>query len=999
MPANNISIPGNGATWNPDSNRVVSDPLQLLRADNLVPDENNKLSLRRGSETLFNYSQGDDSNVNVIHTTIIDGVQTRFINVGNRVLVQPSGQSATDTGYEFDGTGDIAFGDDAYQAFFARGTTKKRVNSEGTFDWGLPAPTVAPTLAAAQFTATKCMEFGTTETTIAGTVTYPEGTNNGTVSGADGTSNGARSMTPNSGSGRASVCKVFTATQNFSVLNEQAQADTDLFDLYVWLQEPRKVDKITIMFGLNDSSGSKDPFVTDYYYFEFKVKDQVTVDVKDSGSTGAAAYTKAVSKIQSVLSPLEVTQIKTPKQVQETLKRLGRFTGPRSRERVDSTQNSPAWTHFSVTRGQFNRVGGTAGLSWATVTAFKVVYTVVPGSPSDTTAYFDSAYWYGGGDRALTGTYRGVYRFVYDNGVYIEMGPPSPISNPLTVTQGNITFTIPAQGVNEAVRPVNQIWVYLYGGFLDTFYRFAIAASSANARALRIDDFTPPNGSGINTGTERSNMLDVGLGLPGGDTNADKSINISLRKGELDALIDNETLEPGVVGPPNNTLSIAGPWLNRMFCLTTEGYVYPSSDTSPSNFSVWWVLDFRRYGKPLWMVKTNGGIVCGFTKDCVRIVGTGELSEDKASLDFGPEPLGVGQPPVDNMVYTDGTTIVYRSADGPVVLNGANVSYLPTGNTSMMWRGFSRHDISALNLATGRFRAAFDNNIIFACIPEGTGESATAIYRYYVNRQEWCRTTYPSTEIRSIHREPDGTLLIGNSTGDVIQLEINDNDDGAAIPVEFRTGVLDGGQPLNRKRVFDLQLFCNTGGDPATFGWYFEDASTPDGTLTFTTTGDEVYRTDATDIGPFMKGQFRITGSFNTFTLHSLDMLYYLHPQMVMTLDTGYILPSNPGDIAWIQEVELGCIAVNDIDAYIYLDDEYDSTERVTVKPNVNTVYRIQVPQGSKARRPRIIFKSIVTSGVGNVGFEPYTVRIRQRSSGNQVEAEFIPIYPVGQQD
>lgn len=1021
MPVKNLLIPGEEMTWDPDSNVASNVPHRLLRADNLVPDENNKLGLRRGSTTRF--TNATSGNVNVIYSTLINNQLVRMVQVGdNMYRTRIANGTVVENGVTYQQgdviengvsagaldilrTGeDVVVCDDAYQIFWARGNVKQRFsdfsNQPSTSTWGLTAPTVAPTLSASAFTATHVADFGSAGETISGTFTYPdEGTGGAhatNITGYDGTTNGATSLTPTKATGRASVAKVYTATQNFSVLNGQPQADTDLFDLYCWLEEPRKVDKITIMFGMNVSTG--DPFLTDYFYFEFKVKDQVTVNVKDPDSTGVAAYGKAVDKIQSVVDPLALTKIKTPSQVKETLKRLGRFTGPRSRERVDSQQNSPAWTHFSVTRGRFNRVGGTPGKDWTTITAFKVVYTVLTGATDR--VYLDSAAFFGGGDRALTGTYRGIYRFVRDSGVYIEMSPPSPVSTSITVTQGNITFTIPAAGVNQA-GAANQIWLYLYGGFLDTFYRFAITSSAGGTQNLRLDEWTPITGSNFGTATKRGAAEEIGLSVPGGDTVSDSTIAVSLRKGELDVLIDNETLEPGVVGPPDDMIAAAGPWLNRLFCLTREGFLYPSSDTSPSNFSVWWTLDLRRYGEPKWMVKTNGGIVCGFTKDCVRIAGTGTMSEDKASLDFYPEPLGVGQPPVDKSVYTDGNTIVYRSADGLITLNGASATYMPTGNTSLLWRGFDRHGVSAANTATGRFRMTVDNGIVFVVVPEGTQTTATSIYRYYPSRAEWCRTTY-TPGIRSIHREPNGSLLIGTDTGKVIELEIGTDDDNVAIPVTLLLPLIDAGQPLNRKRVFDAQVYVNTGGTTGTLAWLLEGSQNVSNSFTFSTPSLDVYRTaiSVSDMSAWLKAQFRITGSFTTFLLGHLNFFYHARPPLTMALNTGYLLPANPGDVAWVQEVELDCIATEDIDALIYVDDVLYDTVRITVKPGFHTVYRVQVPQSYKGRRPHIIFRTISLKGVGEaIGFEPYGVRVRQRSSGNQVEAEFIPLYPVGQED
>ena len=49
----------------------------------------------------------------------------------------------------------------------------------------------------------------------------------------------------------------------------------------------------------------------------------------------------------------------TPDDVKAILSKVGPTIGSQSQPRTDAAQNSPAWTHLTMPRGQFKRIGST----------------------------------------------------------------------------------------------------------------------------------------------------------------------------------------------------------------------------------------------------------------------------------------------------------------------------------------------------------------------------------------------------------------------------------------------------------------------------------------------------------------------------------------------------------------------------------------------------------------------------------------------------------------
>lgn len=976
--------------WVPDADVENAPQGTLLRADNVVRDQTGALALRQGSEVLFQHGitmEGtrtiSQNPVHSLRSFIIGGNAMVFsaaddpsANNGARVYLNGEDLSAT----PFDGSGDVAFGTDSYQAFMARGKGKMKHDGSNFYRWDIPAPTVAPTLAAAATVTKEVASFDSTESPA---FTITEGTS-AFVTAADlTTANGALKLSSDAGTGRASAYRKWSSDQDYLNFLGTIGGDSDLFDCYIAFAKPEKVETITYMFGLNTGT---DPFRDDYYYFDFNIRDRNTVNIKDATSSVQGVNASAATSVVAQLAPEDVTRVKTPQEVMRVLARLGRFAGARSRERKDAVQSSPAWGHLSTTRAQFNRVGQTSGRDWRTVRGFKVVVKMVPGVAQD--ASFDSAIFYGGGIRSLTGKFKVAYRYARDTGTYVEMSPISPVSNEITLNQQGLNITISATAIGAADKQVNQLWIYLYGGYLDTYYRVAVVGAATRTTTMAMDEFAPQADGAIDA-ADRTRFTQHGLTIPGVSPNTDHVV--LLMKSEVDAIRENVVLEPGGVGPPDNIVAIEGPMASRMFCVTSEGWLYPSLPESPSNFSVYQAIDLRRWGTPLWAKIGSGGLHIGMTADVIRIDGTGDESADRSQIDLWPTPLSVANPPVDASVYGDGNTIIYRAADGLMTISGSSVAPVSQEGMLLLWRGIQRHGVNGLDIITGRFRIAVDNHRLYMLAPEGSGATggSTSIYRY--RGDEWNRFVYP-TPMWSLYRGPDGRLLSGDDVGRIWEIETDlSTDNGSTIPVEIRSAVEDGGSPLQGKTPLDLQAGLETGGMGAVLSFYKNGENASYYAFAPNASGGNVYRASASGMGDFNRLQFKLTGSFSQFVLRYLNLSYRSHPQQVMAVDTGYLTCPNNAQWGWIGTVEVCAKSPYDLEVIPVFDDVEQDPISLPVVANKASVYSTMLRRGQdKGRRPIIRVRTTSPDGAGEIGAEIYWIRVHFSGTGNRTEKDVV---------
>lgn len=964
-----------GWRWFPDADQANAPEGSLLRADNTIPDRVGARTLRFGTNPL--YSGLAHQRVHSLYTPTLQSTVFRLAGIDDRVY-----RNGEDFGESFSGSGDIAFVDDSYQAFMARSKTKKKFDGTNFHNWGIAAPEFPATAIAANALVLEVASFDSLETPA---FVANEGTT-AFVNNYAGTANAAMSLQPNATTGRGSVSKKFLADTNFNDIFGSTGGSTDLFDMRVWLEDPRKVDKVTIMFGLG---AGDDPFVDDYYYFNFNIRNDGTADVKDTAAQAYAAYTASTSKLLSALTTAEITSLKSPEEAGAVLKRLGgNFTGPQTRERPDAQQNSPAWGHFSVTRGQFIRVGHTAGRDWRTVRGFKIVYTAVPGSIEK--IQMDDASWTGGGDRALTGTFQVGYRFarrlldINGNEVYTELSPMSPISSPIVLKQQTMQVTIPAASVSGADPQVDTIWVYLNGGWLDTFYRFAVLPSDGSL--MTIDEISSPGKDFAGDSGDRVRLTSHGFSYAPGSGSGSSDLIFTVIKSELDALVENEIFEAGAVNPPENIIALAGPQNKRVFALTSEGWVYPSTIKSPACFSLYHTIDCRMYGTPYWIVKTGAGIYAGFSKDIIRIAGSGAENENHIIADLFAVPMSVANPPVDSMVTVDGNSIIYRAADGPMLFNGSSSSPVPFVGTSLLWRGENRHGVLPLNRTTGRFRVATDDHNLFMLVPEGDATDPGATWKLQSEPEsQWCRFVYPTPYI-SIYKEPDGSLLAGTANGAIHEIEIGSKDGSSDIAVDILTPISEGNNPLARKDSVDFQFHGITGGNNATVSFYKDGDQSEFLSKIINLPVRGIYRNALRDLREFVKIQLRVSGNFNSFVMAAVNLQVTTRPQHVMVLDLAEMVPSSGSDIGWATQIEIDCNSGSDLSLEIYKNDVLHATLPVPVTPNVRDVYTVVTPRKTHARRLGFILKTTAADASGQVGFECYSFKVRHGITGNMTE-------------
>lgn len=1007
----NLFKPG-GLAWRPDANSINAPEGALLRADNMVPDEDGSLSVRRGSRELYSFPLGTEDVRNIYtyegssgltyrlmqaddqvwtnpqpgnHTAIWEVViaETASLEVllqmnytgGNWELTyvpSPTGavgavtytatwesvyvtgtQEPINWNTDFNGTGDIAFGDDHQQAFMARGTSTKKFDGKSFMEWSIAKPAAAPTLSAVAPSSTSLFTCASGET--GGTLEYQP-----TWAGVQrravmsfvpdeaGTANQATKVVP----GRAMKMDFGLISKWFATDQDFDGAENDIFDVAVKMEDPKHVKYIRIIFLVGTVTGNQQP--KKQYSFTFEPAKSQSVPIKDAKIEGTNAYDAKVTTILDTVDPKDKTQTTTPESVKQIIANVGT-----SETTAGGSAAMPAneWVHLSCMRSQFSESGGASGRGWSTVTVARLQVVNEDGYLGST-SFSDLVFYEATG--SLTGIYKVVTQFVRETDRYYEVSPPSAESAAISLFGNQLRVTIAGATQTAADDQVTTVWVFIFGGFLDTYYRIATAT------------------------------LDPQLST---------SLVIDCTKNEIDILTENERLPPYLGEAQDNIIAIAGPWNGRLFTLTSAGYVYPSLNTSPSSFNTYQVIDLSNQGDPLWMVRTSSGIHCGCEKDVIFLAGTGDEEADRVVIDLYPHPLNIGTPPFERgCVFVDGNSILYRSTDGLITLASQGLTHVPDDGVRLLWRGQDRHGVSALNVLTGRFRTTVDNKILYVLVAEGaTTEGSTVVYRLDMTKGQWSRLIYPNA-LLSIFNEPDGTLIAGTNDGHVLELEYGTGDEGSTNPsVTIWTPYTDGGNPLVRKDSFDLQFHTNTNSNTATVAVHKDGAVAATSSYTFSTAISQVYRVQAEDVGAFIRAQMRITGTFDEFILSSLNLTYRVRPEHMTYLDTGYFVGDDPSDVVWLQEVEIDANSPSDLYAMVYLDDRLFTTETVTVTANVRTVYRVPLPRGTKSRRPRIVVKTSAADGAGEIGFDPYFVRVRTRNSGNQSQNRFRTVWPVGE--
>lgn len=828
--------------WTPDADAADAPVGSLLRADNMVLDELDILSLRLGSTRINDDDPFPDLEVHSLHTQYLSGVRYRMVGAGNHVYA-----NGTQLPQIMDSTGDIPFGTHMGQIFYARGTTRLKYDGTTVRNWGIEMTGGQPTIGVAAVSGT-VLEIASCDLGESPAFVWEEddGTGAGYSTGQDGTPNGALVVNPGANT-RGMVAKIYPTDQNFNNLGGGAVADDDsVLSLYVFIADPTKVFSISLNIGVGETL-AEDRFVHSWF----------AVTNPDGEALGGTLVA--------------------------------------------------GWNRLQVRRGDMFRDGNTFGRGWNTIRSIRLFTQGFVGG-TDAQVIFDNVTITGGLDSGLTGEYEFRYVYVRDDGSYIIRSAPSvsSISESGEMTQ----FTAQAAEITVPIDldrdgQINQIWVFRRGGELPDWLRTVVYDGVITSGAITIID----------------------------DTTDEEAL-------EIDILLEEDN-----VTPPNDIIGIEGPYYDRLWVLTAT-HLHMSRRLSPDTFSTSQVIRVAGPDEtPLWVKKAFGGLYVGTTKDIYRIDGTAaELPDGTIEVDF--RPLSIDNPPRNEAVAQEGSLLCYMAADGWRAFTGAG-SQLLVGNTSLLYRGQDRHGIEAVNIATGRFRAAIAKSQLAAITPEGDfAASSTVQYRYSFTKQRWYRFTYAPNWL-SIFREPDGTLIAGDDAGTVWTLDVGDSDDTGLIPVTIWTPCDGDGNSHIPKEVTALSIGGDTGGNNLTVDIHLdesEDSAFSEGRVV-SFTDPAAYNIHELALCHLI--QLRLTGNFNRFRLSSYIVNYVGLPLASRAWDSG---PMDIGqqDLVWIRRIRLKARAGGTITVTPYFDGI--AFDPVTVAPDASEIDRVTLLDAAMGR-------------------------------------------------
>lgn len=595
-----------------------------------------------------------------------------------------------------------------------------------------------------------------------------------------------------------------------------------------------------------------------------------------------------------------------------------------SRIRTDKPVSNAGWTKLAIPRGQMHRIGATAGKDWTTVIGIRLIVTTDTATPIRFDAIQIEA-------ARLLGPYQWSYRLAYNSGVYVALSPMSAYSDEYTLQSQAATVTIPADTSRDT--QANEIWIYRRGGVMPAFFRSAVQMSVSGTLAVDVTD----------------NVAD------------------------LDVLTVNIPGDTNDTTPPANIIAIEGPYFDRTFVLTSDGFLWPSRRLNPDTFSAGQAIrvsapDERAY----WVKKAFGGIYIGTSRDIYRLSGDGAELPD-GSTNFDKEPLNIDHPPVGDGLAHDGNLLIYLADDGWRSFTGTAGASI-VGDTSLLYCGQARHGVGPVVLG-GRFRAAIGKGQFLAITPEGADDQSSAtIYRHAALRGCWYRHTYPRA-FRSIFREPNGTVIAGDVAGQVWTLDAGTTDGGAAIPVVLWTRADDLDDPFHDKVLSNVHLRGDTGGGSVALSVYLNGETRAAASSLITSTESGIAVASLTDLPECRQVQVRLEGSTSAFRLTALGFMARRVPVAVLTWDSGPVDLGGP-ELVWLRGVRIKAQATAALTVTTYFDGRNCGPQVVTPETLTDPTHVTSWGRrGLKGRVGRVVITSPTV-------FRPYWVEFIRRETG-----------------
>lgn len=241
-------------SWKPSFDESAAPSDSLIRADNVVFDDEGIVASRKGSES--EYSTSSAVETEQVTSVVLNSIEHVLSQSGDDIYADGAALVS-----DMDGSGHISFASANGQLLVTRGEDHKKWDGEMVRNWGIDAPTAAPDVEEdplAFRTIASCSQAAGEFTATEGTLSY--------ITGYDGVANAANAVTPAVGTGRGILSYTFPSSTDLLNFLGAEGGDFDLFSFWVNDSQPQDFEFLTIVFGLSPGS---DPFLTDSYIYQF----------------------------------------------------------------------------------------------------------------------------------------------------------------------------------------------------------------------------------------------------------------------------------------------------------------------------------------------------------------------------------------------------------------------------------------------------------------------------------------------------------------------------------------------------------------------------------------------------------------------------------------------------------------------------------------------------------------------------------------------------------
>ena len=942
--------------WQPGVDAVSGPPNVLLRADNLVLDEEGVVATRLGTSRLT-ATAFETGPVHTLFTTQLNNQRLRFAGSGDDFWCDLAsgglGQFARRE-QGMPGSGRIAVGTFGSQVFYARGSRKRKYdgletggdNGRGCRNWGIAKPSGTADLSMLEpsFSWFSSFSGGDGWNASDGVMTLEMG--------EDGDDEGSIAFSPD-GALSATVTKDYGLEVDFSRLDDGREiTDEDSISISLGMDEPDQIEYITVLIDCNGDSPNR---FADYFYWDFypDVQEESRLPTGSLIRPGGASGTEVSGYQRSVFEEKRV--------IDDPVDRIRLRPG-----RTINDENAH-WFKVKFKRGQMRRVGNTPDKGWATIRALRVVAkwkdTLDPETVTLGAVSVDNWFVEGGVGRTLTGEYTCRFQYIFNSGRYQAKSPLSDASDTIKVANAGIRARIPAPSDPQ----VNEIWVHLMGGSLDRYYRFGLT-----------DQVTG-------------------------------NINVDLELSDRDAIEQNNYAEVNLTGPPNGIKFIIAPHYGRLLAIT-QGGIYPSLQGDPEGFNPGHAMTpFDDTEVIWWAAKIGTGVAIGTNKDIYALDGTGSELPD-GTLGFILRPLNVGRAPIAPYFAQDGDELIYLAADGFRKFNGGSSAPL-RGSTDLLYRGYVRHNVSPANLGSdpGIFSCDISSGMFYTLYSSDGNPYTSAVHRLNPGPGgRWDSFIYPF-QATVVYREPDGKIMIGTYDGHIYQVELGNADYspdlGEPLDINWEAWtVFDGGNdPRVKKEMFDFRLFVEGTPSglypyiPITVALHLDGDPTPHVTLPVAQVdgvADLVWQAPLTT--DFRQVQARISGSGNV-RIRGVGFSYRPRPLPMVFWDSGFV-DTGYNDVTFMRELDIKIRSPRDVEVKVYYDDTLYSTYDIPIEAGIARPYTVPLPRTIFGHQPRVVVSMKTNTGPSQPGesFELYWARFRFRQTGKATSKSVLMIQPTG---